>query len=323
MVDFTFSHPVYLFALISIPLLILSHFVILRSVVRKALKFANFDAIRRVEGTKGVMGNVRSLSKNIFLLVLRCSTLLFLILAAAGTAMWYEGDANDFNFALAIDASGSMLATDLTPNRLAAAKESALLFLDSLPAKTSVGVLSFAGTSYIEEPLTDDASALRESIDKISVKTTHGTSIGNAITTAATLMYDEKKPRAMIILTDGQENVLSQPELSKVIKFANDEHLTIYTIGIGTEEGSKLEILPDVDAMFTLDEATLAYIANSTGGRYFRADDRESLLNAYQTISTFTKGRIPVELSFPLIILALVLTFVEWVMINTRFRTIP
>ena len=323
MVDFTFDNPIYLFALVSIPLLIISHFIIMRSVVRRALKFANFEAIRRVEGTRGVMGNVRSLSKNIFLLILRSSTLFFLILAAAGSTLWYIGDTNDFDFVIAIDASGSMLANDISPNRLEAAKESAIAFVDSLPYRTRVGIISFAGTSYIEEPLTTETSRLRESIDQISIRSTHGTAIGNAITTAATLLYDVKKPRVVILLTDGQENVLSQAELSRVVKFANDEHLKINTIGIGTEEGASLEILPEVDALFTLDYDTLVYLSNRTGGEAYRISDEKELLDAYMSISSASEGDIPVELSFPFIIIALILTFIEWVLINTKYRTIP
>jgi Ca-activated chloride channel family protein len=323
MVDFTFDNPIYLFALVSIPLLILAHFIIMKSVVRRALKFANFEAIQRVEGTQGVMGNVRSLSKNLFLLILRSSTLFFLILAAAGSTLWYVGDTNDFDFVLAIDASGSMLANDILPNRLEAAKESAIEFIDSLPFRTKIGVISFAGTSYIEEPLTTDTSRLRESIDQISVRSTHGTAIGNAIATAATLMYDAKRPKVVILLTDGQENVLSQSELSKVVRFANDEHMKINTIGIGTAEGDSLEILPEIDALFTLDQDTLIYVANRTGGESFTVSNEQELFDAYRTISTSSKADIPVELSFPFIILAIVLSFIEWVLINTKYRTIP
>src|SRR3989344_2294049 len=120
--EITFTNPEYLWFLFVIPILILVHFAGLRSTRRKALKFANFEAIERVTG-----GQV--LSKNLFLLTIRLIIVILFVLALAGTIYWYAGQGSDFDFVLAIDASNSMLATDLPPNRIEVAKIRAQEFI--------------------------------------------------------------------------------------------------------------------------------------------------------------------------------------------------
>ena len=132
----SFSHPLYLLFLFVIPVLIFFHFYGLKNMRGKALKFANFEAIARVKG-------IDLYSKNIMLLIFNISFAVLLVISLAGFTLYKEMKTSDFSFVVAIDNSESMSATDLIPNRLAAAKETAAEFVDNLPYESQLGVISF------------------------------------------------------------------------------------------------------------------------------------------------------------------------------------
>ncbi len=291
--------------------MVLAHYLSLRFTRRKALKFANFPAIERVTGK-------RILSKNYALLALRLATLCLLVLAVSGTVLWYEGRTSDFDFVLAIDSSGSMLATDYTPNRLEAAKEAALLFVDSLPERSTVGVVSFAGVSFIKQKPTSDPERIREAIKNISIELVGGTAIGSAIITSSNLLAESERAKVLILLTDGQNNV--GPSIDTAIKYANENHVTINTIGIGTEEGGTF---PNLTFVSRLNPESLKLISNSTGGRYYEAKNKTELAEVYKEIALSSIQKISVNLSFYFLFLAILLLFIEWGLANTKYRTLP
>ncbi|MBD3209634.1 BatA domain-containing protein, partial [Candidatus Woesearchaeota archaeon] len=127
----TFENPIYLWYLASLPLLVMTHFLSLRSAKRKAMRFANFQALKRVAGEKFV-------TKNIPVLVMRLVILLILIFAASGVRIWYMTPEAENNYVVAIDVSSSMAAKDFTPSRLEVAKTYAKKFVDTLGSKTKV-----------------------------------------------------------------------------------------------------------------------------------------------------------------------------------------
>ena len=145
----TFEDPIYLWMLWLLPLLILTHFYSIRYVKKRALRFANFEAMKRISGKKRV-------STNWLVMLLRASTIFFMTLAAAGAVFWYSGTASNATFVLAIDASGSMLADDFEPNRLEAAKQAALLFSDTVSLGAEIGVVSFSGVGQVEQKPTNN-----------------------------------------------------------------------------------------------------------------------------------------------------------------------
>jgi len=318
MITLIFTNPFYLWLLVSIPFLIITHFFILKYLKRRAIKFANFEAIKRVTGTKFELRNVRAISKNRFLLVIRVFILLLLIFSIAGPVLWYSGQSSEFDFVIAIDASSSMLADDLKPYRLDAARKASSLFVDNLKAKTRVGVVSFAGTSFVEQDLIDNMKKTEDVINNIKIKSVGGTDIGGAITTSSNLLLREENARVIILLTDGQSTV-GMP-VDEAIDYANKNYVTVNTIGIGTEEGGTFI---KGDLISKLDEPTLIEIAQKTGGKYYKAENEEELNKAFDDISSSAEEKIPINLSMGFMMIALALLFVEWGMINTKYRTLP
>ncbi len=311
--EITFSNPLYLWFLIVIPLMILAHFITLRFTSRKALKFANFPAIEYVTGK-------RILSKNYMLLAMRLVILSLLILAVSGVVLWYEGETGQMDFMLAIDSSGSMLAKDYEPNRLAAAKSAALSFVRSIPEQTDIGVLSFAGVSFVKQRPTSDMLKVSGAIENISIEIAGGTAIGSAIISSVNLFKDPDETKIVVLLTDGQNNV--GPSVEEAISYANENHVTVHTIGIGTEEGG---LLTDINLTFVskLDSETLVMIANQTSGRYFEARNESQLSEIYENIALLGIKKISLNLSLVFLIISLVLLFFEWGLINTKYRTLP
>jgi Ca-activated chloride channel family protein len=309
--DITFANPVYLWFLLTIPWLIFSHFFSLRYTRKRALKFANFIAIERITGE-------RMLSKNYVMLALRLLVVILLVFSLAGMRVWYEGTTSNFDFILTVDSSGSMLAEDYKPNRIEAAKNAAMTFVDSLPEKTKVGVISFAGVSFIKQKPTYDMDSVRKAIENISVESIGGTAIGSAIITSTNLLTDEAKAKIIILLTDGQNNV--GPSVEEAIKYANENYVTIHTIGIGTKEGGTF---PNLTFVSKLDSTTLELIANKTQGKYYEPKNEEELSGIYKEIALSSTQKLFVNLSLHLLVIAFILLFIEYALVSTMYRAIP
>jgi len=301
--EVTFTNPIYLWFLFAVPLIILLHFLGFRYSRTRAMRFANFEAVRRVMGGE-------LLRRNYLMLLIRSLTLILLILSLSGTILWYSGERTDFDAVLAIDSSGSMLTDDYKPNRLEAAKNAAILFVDSL-AESEVGVVSFSGLPFIEQVLTTDFGKVINAIKNTGVRPTTGTAIGDAIITSSNILEGSDKSKVIILLTDGQSNV--GVALKDAIGYANEKQITIHTIGIGTEFE---EVLP-------LDEKSLMEIANKTGGNYYRAGNATALSLIYQGLATSSRQKIPIHLAVPLLVLSLSLLIADWGLQSTRFRVLP
>ena len=311
--DITFLRPLYLTFLISVPFFIIMHFMILQHVKRRALKFANFEIIEKVTG-----GQV--MNKNIVILIIRLTALILFTFSAAGTVIWYNSITSDFDYVIAVDASSSMLADDFNPNRMQAAKVAAVEFVENLPPHTTVGLISFSGTSFVEQPLTTDKNLIRDKIMELGIRPVGGTDLGEALVTSTNLLLfnDMERARSIILLTDGQSNVGTDPEYGA--EYANDHQVTVFTIGMATTEGGQFS---QIEAISRLDEDTLKLIASNTGGVYYRAENRYELEQAYFDISTSSEQKVSSNLQLPLLLMALFLLFLEWGLINTKYRTLP
>ena len=308
--EITFTHPYYLLLLFSIPILVITHFLSIRYTSKKALKFANFPAIEKITGEKLI-------TKNTTILVTRSIILILAIMAAAGSTLVINKQTTNTDFVLAIDASSSMLATDYSPNRLEAAKQAALSFISNLPSNTPIAIVSFAGTSFVDSQLTDDHSKAKAAINNIEAKRVGGTDIGGAIINSANLLSSSKNSKAVILLTDGRSNV--GQSLEEAIEYANDNKITVNTIGIGTAAGGQIT----EDILLTLDEETIKNIAIKTSGKYIFAEDSNQLSDAYLTLLDLSTGKVPINLSIIFLISAIILLLVEWGLINTRYKILP
>lgn len=307
--ELVFAKPIYLWMLGIVPLLVFIHFYSMKHGKRQALKFANFEAIQRVTGGEVV-------SKNILLLFMRLVVVIFLILAAAGTSLWYVGYASDVEMVIALDASGSMLAEDYLPNRLEATKQSMLLFLNSLPGEIDIGLVTFSGASYIKTLPTKDVNHLIKEISELEIEKLGGTDIGQAIITSSNIMFKEK-PQIIVLLSDGRDNVGISPELA--LDYIKDHKIIIHTIGIGTKEGAPIG---DVSATFRADEDELRYIAETTGGSFFWPTDETSLKETFLSLLDFNKIPIKKDLSIYMLGIAVLFLFIEWGLISTKYKII-
>lgn len=309
MISIAFSKAHYLWMLGIVPLLIFVHFYSLKYGRKQALKFANFEAIRRVTGETVV-------TKNVLLLLMRSATIIFLILAVSGTMIWYTGSSSKYDVVLAIDSSSSMLAEDYSPTRIEAAKSASGMFLDSVPGEVSIGIVSFSGASFIEHKVSGDIQALKNAIENIEISQLGGTDIGQAIITSANIMPG-KKPKVVIVITDGQDNVGISPE--EAIVYAKKEDVVVHAIGIGTPEGGQIS---GMEAAFKLDKVTLEKIAAETGGKYFKPTTTEQLVNAFNEISEIKERPLSKDISVYLLIMALFFLFVEWGLIATKYTIV-
>ena len=196
---------------------------------------------------------------------------------------------------LVLDISSSMLADDFSPNRLAVVKKTAKDFIVSREGDR-IGVVVFAGQSFIQCPLTTDINVLLNLVDEISVagKDYDGTAIGMAIANAINRLRDsQSKSKTMILLSDGSNNS-GEIEPSTAAKIANEFGIKIYTIAAGTNKS--VSRIPGRGLIRNeIDIETLKNISNETGGQFFRATDKEALSNIYKEINNLERSEIEVK----------------------------
>lgn len=197
---------------------------------------------------------------------------------------------------LSMDISGSMLSADFYPNRLEVSKHMAEAFVRKRPID-QIGLVIFSGESYTQFPLSSDHEALIEHIRSLrSGMLIDGTVIGEGLATAVQRLTSSKaKSRIIILLTDGNE----QPPETRVIdpftaiEIAKAKSVKVYTIGVAGLGTRTVEERGNRIASF-LDENLLQRIAAQTGGRYFRAIDKESLKEIYTEIDQLEKSEIEI-----------------------------
>ena len=202
---------------------------------------------------------------------------------------------------LVIDQSSSMLAQDFKPNRLEAAKDVAKTFIKDREGDR-LGIIVFAGESYIQCPLTRDIDVLLEFTEEIEIidREHDGTAIGMAIANSINrLRESEAKSKTIILLSDGSNN---QGELEPITaaELAEKFDIKIYTVAAGTRGFAPY---PVTDAwgrqviqkvQVDVDEESLKEIAEITGGQFFRATDNQSLKKVYEEIDTLERTEIEV-----------------------------
>ena len=212
-------------------------------------------------------------------------------------------DTEGIDIVLAMDVSTSMLARDLTPDRISASKDIAIEFISQRPSDR-MGIVVFAGESFTQCPLTTDRATLINLMKEVQTDLIEdGTAIGNGLATAIARMKDsDAKSRVVILLTDGVNN---RGEISPQMaaEIAKTYGVRVYTIGVGKEGMAPYPVMTPwgvevQNVKVEIDEKLLSEIAESTGGRYFRATDNTKLAEIYGEINKMEKARTTVD-SFP------------------------
>ena len=280
-----------------------------------------------------------------FMAVLRHVPFLFRILALAlivlaiarprSSEEMEKIDTEGIDIILAMDVSTSMLARDLTPDRISASKDIAIEFISQRPSDR-MGIVVFAGESFTQCPLTTDRATLINLMKEVQTDLIEdGTAIGNGLATAVARMKDsDAKSRVVILLTDGVNN---RGEISPQMaaEIAKTYGIRVYTIGVGKEGMAPYPVMTPwgvevQNVKVEIDEALLSEIAESTGGRYFRATDNTKLAEIYSEINKMEKARTTID-SFPiykelygsLALLALLLLMAELVLKWFVIRRLP
>ena len=238
--------------------------------------------------------------------VLRIFALVMIVIAIArprSAGTMEKVDTEGIDIVLAMDVSTSMLARDLTPDRISASKDIAIEFISQRPSDR-MGIVVFAGESFTQCPLTTDRATLINLMKEVQTDLIEdGTAIGNGLATAVARMKDsDAKSRVVILLTDGVNN---RGEISPQMaaEIAKTYGVRVYTIGVGKEGMAPYPVqtpwgIEVQNVQVEIDEKLLSEIAESTGGRYFRATDNTKLAEIYGEINKMEKAKTTVD-SFP------------------------
>ncbi|WP_316669503.1 VWA domain-containing protein [uncultured Propionibacterium sp.] len=215
-------------------------------------------------------------------------SLVMLVIAYAQPQAMTKVPRDRATVVVVIDVSRSMMATDVTPTRLDAAKEGAKEFVGSLPESFNVALVSFAATADIKMPPTTDRSALENAIDALELAPS--TAIGEGVYTALDALKlapedpdhpGETAPGAIVLLSDGATNMGRSS--SEAATESKNQGVPIYTIAYGTSSGYVYE--NGQRQSVAVDHAELSQVAKDSGGKKYSADSLSSLQAVYETIS--------------------------------------
>lgn len=326
--NITFSHPWFFLLLLIVPVLIYWY-------AAKSNRRQGSIIISDISA-KG-LGSWKTGLRHL-LFILRLLAVVFIITALARPQTMYEEqniEGEGVDIVLCIDVSGSMTAQDLTPNRLEAAKNVAIDFVNKRQTDR-IAVVIFSGESFTQCPLTTDHRVLVSAIENIrNGLLEDGTAIGSGLGTSVDRLRESKsKSKVVILLTDGENNGgLIDPETAKEI--AKAFKVKVYTIGVGTDGYAPMPVNTPMGIVMqqgkvSIDEKLLKEIASETGGKYFRAKDNEGLTGIYAEINNLEKSKVEIstktrytEKYFPFVIAALAFLLLELILKFTIFRKFP
>ncbi|MGD8214634.1 VWA domain-containing protein [Aestuariimicrobium sp. Y1814] len=273
-----FQNPQRLWVLVLVPLLVIAYLIILRMRSKQGMRFTN----------TGILGKVlpkqSSWRRHVAVAMTVCS-LLALSLAWARPMGIDKVPRERATIVLVIDVSLSMQATDVSPNRLDAAKAAAIEFMGTLPDSYNVAVVSLSGTPQVRMPPSIDRGATQRAIETLDYQdsTAVGDSIQaalNALAMAPTGEGESPAPGAIVLLSDGQNTTGQSP--GQMAQKAKEQNVKLYTIAYGTEtgwvdlDGKRERVAPDFKLMQDL--------ANQTGGKAWKADSAKELSQVYEDV---------------------------------------
>lgn len=309
----TFLWPQLLWLLLAVPVIVAAYVHLLRRKQASAARYSNLTMLKAALGAGSAIR--RHVPPVLFLLAL-----IAMILAVARPAAVINLPSQHKTVILAMDVSGSMRATDVEPNRLAAAQAAARTFIAEQPPSTRVGVVAFAATALVVQHPTQNREDIVAAIDRLQLQ--RGTAIGSGlivslgtifpaegITLESVMGGSEQRRRpvsttidadpateksaakrvpagsyrsaAIILLTDGQGT--TGPDVVEAARVAADRGVRVYTVGIGTPDGEIMGF-DGWRMRVRLDEETLKSVASITQGQYFHAGNAADLKKVYRAL---------------------------------------
>lgn len=290
--NFEFYSPWFLLLfLLFIPLIILD----IRKKKRRGI---------RVPSTQNMEEDKSILLVLFFLKISKYIILSALIIAIARprtfTISQDQDDNKGIDIMLSVDVSLSMLAKDLEPDRLTALKAIAKRFVDKRPGDR-IGLVAYSGEAFTKVPVTSDHAVLLEELNGLnSLELQPGTAIGEGLSVAVSHLKNSKaKSKIIILMTDGVNTIENAMPAQVGAQLAKSNDIKVYTIGIGTNGYALMPTATDIfgDLVFTeaevkIDEPVLREIAQTTGGKYFRATSNQSLEEVYNEINQLEKTEL-------------------------------
>ncbi|MHB8507166.1 MAG: VWA domain-containing protein [Candidatus Dormibacteria bacterium] len=313
----TFTRPLILLAVVLVGLLGILYIAAQGRRREYTLRFTNLDLLESVAGRRP--GRRRHLPP-----ILLLTGMAFLVIGIAGPILNLEVPRHDASVMLVIDVSGSMLATDVKPTRLDAARSAAISLIDHLPGTSRVGLVSFNGRATLAAALTDDRGAVKAALN--GLRADGATAVGDALSLAisqlnpTTPLVAGSRPAAMVVLlTDGVSNRGTDP--LGAAEAASASRIPVQTIGIGSRDGLAAVHGQSVGGV---DESTLGAIAKATGGKYFFAEGSGQLSNIYSALGAQFGWRfLRLDITVPLMILGMAAMLGAATLSLGWFRVLP
>ncbi len=328
--EFEFAHPDFFYLLLIIPLMIAWYI------------YKNFrsKAEIKISTTLPFAAVKRSARLYLYHLLFVFRMLAFALIVVALARPQTTSSSTDvsiegIDIVISLDISGSMLAEDFQPNRMEAAKDLAIEFIEGRPGDR-IGLVVFAGESFTQVPLTTDHRVLTDLFRKIRTGMIEdGTAIGDGLATAiARLTESDAVSKVIILLSDGVNNMGAIDPLSAA-EIARMKNIRVYSVGIGSYGTAPFPVQTPFGIRYQnvpveIDEELLMEISEITGGKYFRATSNTKLREVYAEIDQLEKSKIDVtefykrsEEFLPFALLALLFFVVEILLKYTFFRTTP
>jgi len=291
----TFAHPLYfLLLLLLIPMIGWYIWNLRKS--QASIQLSSIEGFNNAPNTLRVY--LRHLP-----VILRTGAFVFLVIALARPQTinkWDTTTTEGIDIVMSVDISSSMLAMDLKPDRLEAAKGVASTFINGRPTD-NIGLVVFSKESFTQCPLTTDHTVLLNLLKDVKCGMIEdGTAIGHGLATAVSRLKDSKaKSKVIILLTDGSNNAGEIAPLTAA-DIAKTFGIRVYTIAVGTTGEAPYPVQTAVGVKIVpmpveIDEKILTQIAQTTGGQYFRATNNKALEKIYQEIDQMEKTKMDVK----------------------------
>ena len=283
----SFAFSPALAGLVVVPILLAAYLVVQRRRAKYALRFTNLPLLANVVDRAPRWR--RHVPPAVVLL-----SLAALIVAMARPQMAIAVPRKEGTVILAIDRSGSMLATDVSPTRMAAARAAATTFVKGLPEGFKVGLVSFSDQADVVLPPTRDHERAVQALTTLQAD--NGTALGDAITRSVDLgstsrtsgVAPKGTPVIVLLLSDGA-NTTGDTEPLAAAEIAAKDKVPVYTVALGTDAGTITLTSQDGEERtyrVPPDPTTLAAVAERTGGKFFAAADAKSLQSVYSRIGS-------------------------------------